>query len=483
MLHEQPRDGSSARERAAFASRAMIFTPQGLMLGAGTILVPAEGTRKLKSLKGREQQVLALLSAAYNTAVAPSVLGNIERAAKSWSEGDDFTAHIHLAHTGLRALDDFSMAAHRLRMAKGALDHGASPRAVFEVLHLDARYVDTLEKRYNPAQPRVPAGHPDGGQWTSGDWADGEKAGENAAVGEKPAGAETQGSSVFARMPLPASAPATSFFSSLDAAQAARLGLFAVRMMTLAGGAAAVFGLLFIPSPDNVHVEEDVEGLPGWRYSWNRDETTLYLKYDRPGVPQRTIALRINDQDEVLDEKGKVVGKVIGGNKITIDRVAVLPDLVKQDEPRLCPDYERDRPGSDRGKKYEENFARQYEDFVKLIINPPPNGPTPSGFAYYLPRPQGEPVSFDDCEWKTGFMIEIKAETYSHLLTTSFGGKVERDMLDQSARQIQASGGRPVVWVFAEAEAAQKARALFDVADDGRENITIVHIPWARSNP
>jgi hypothetical protein len=80
-------------------------------------------------------------------------------------------------------------------------------------------------------------------------------------------------------------------------------------------------------------------------------------------------------------------------------------------------------------------------------------------------------------------MIEIKAETYSHLLTTSFGGKVERDMLDQSARQIQASGGRPVVWVFAEAEAAQKARALFDVADDGRENITIVHIPWARSSP
>ena len=47
MLHEQPRDGSSAHGRAAFASPAMIFTPQGLMLGAGTILVPAEGTRKL----------------------------------------------------------------------------------------------------------------------------------------------------------------------------------------------------------------------------------------------------------------------------------------------------------------------------------------------------------------------------------------------------------------------------------------------------
>jgi hypothetical protein len=170
VLHEQPRDGALARERAAFASPAMIFTPQGLVLGAGTILVPAEGIRKLESLKGREQQVLALLSAAYNTAVAPSVLGNIERAAKSWSKGDDFVAHIYLAHTGLHPLDDFPRAAHRLGMAKGALDNGASPRAVFDALHLDARYVDTLEKLYNPEQPRVPAGHPDGGEWTSGDW-------------------------------------------------------------------------------------------------------------------------------------------------------------------------------------------------------------------------------------------------------------------------------------------------------------------------
>ena len=59
MLHEQPRDRSPAREPVvAFASPAMIFTPQGLMLGAGTILVPADGTRKLKSLKGRERLLL-----------------------------------------------------------------------------------------------------------------------------------------------------------------------------------------------------------------------------------------------------------------------------------------------------------------------------------------------------------------------------------------------------------------------------------------
>jgi hypothetical protein len=170
VLYRQPRDSSHAREPIAFASPMMIFTPQGLVLGAGTILAPVNGARKLKSLKGREQDVLALLSAAYGRAVAPSVLNNIERAAKSWSEGDDFTAHIHLAHSGLRALDDLPSAAHRLRMAKGVLDHGGSPRSVFEALRLDPRYIDALEKHYNPKQPRVPAGHPGGGQWTSEDW-------------------------------------------------------------------------------------------------------------------------------------------------------------------------------------------------------------------------------------------------------------------------------------------------------------------------
>jgi hypothetical protein len=205
VLYEQPRGRSPAREPVVtFASPAMIFTPQGLMLGAGTILVPAEGMRELRSLQGREQEVLALLSAAYGTAVAPSVLGNIARAAKSWSEGDDFTAHIHLAHTGLHQLADFANAAHRLRMAKGALDHGASPRAVFEALRLDPRYIDTLDKRYNPAQPCVPAGHPDGGRWTTGDWAGAENASSRQVVSDTtPANPWKPGTQYSAREPLP----------------------------------------------------------------------------------------------------------------------------------------------------------------------------------------------------------------------------------------------------------------------------------------
>ncbi len=142
--------------------------------------------------------------------------------------------------------------------------------------------------------------------------------------------------------------------------------------------------------------------------------------------------------------------------------------------------------GSDQGKEYEDNPARQYEDFVKRIINSPPEGPTPSGYAYYLPRPQGKPVSFDDCQWKTGFLFEIKGEMYTRLMTLPYpiiGKNTADGILEQSADQIEASGGRAMVWVFAEEEAARKAAKLFDDTDHGRENIVVVHIPWVRSNP
>jgi hypothetical protein len=236
-----------------------------------------------------------------------------------------------------------------------------------------------------------------------------------------------------------------------------------------------------------VHVKEDVEGIPGLRYSWNRDETTLYLKCDRPGDAKRTVALRINDKGEILDEKGNVVGKVIGDKKIAIDRVAVLPDLVKQDEPRLCPQPKQDGPGSDQGKEYEDNRPRQYEDFVKLIINPPPLGPTPSGYAYYLPRPKGDPVSFDDCELKSGRIVfEIKGENNAKMLSSRYDPIRENavdKILKQSADQIEASGGRAMVWVFAEEEAAEEARRLIDTVGEGRQYIIVVHIPWVKRNP
>lgn len=468
MLHEQLRNAWHGRERALPITSVLHLTPQGLVLGAGTVLVAAEGPRRLTKLDGQEARVLALLAAAYCRPVAPRVLGNITRAAKAWSEGDDCLAYIHLAHAGLPALQDSHEAARRLFMADGFMKAGTSPRDIIDALGFSAAFAGTLEKFYNEEEPRVPkgSGRP------SGEWTDGEGAGGGEVAGRADA---VEGRAY--ESPRPTSMPlrTASFLSKLDAAQLVELGLYASRLVIAGGGAAAAFGLLFIPSPNDVHVEDEVPDIPGLRYSWNRDETLLHLTY-RQGGAQRTFALHL-DGEVVRDDNGRKVGVVIGGNRIAIDALAVLPDLVKQDQPRLCPAPAPDVAGSDQGKEYDENWSRQYEDFLKLLVNPPPMGPTPSGFVYYLPDPteNDKPVSFDDCKWTNGIVFEFKGY-YGNLLT--FPSQAVSDFLSQSLRQINASGGRPVVWVFAYEKDAQRARELFDKVDVGRERITIVHVPW-----
>jgi hypothetical protein len=176
----------------------------------------------------------------------------------------------------------------------------------------------------------------------------------------------------------------------------------------------------------------------------------------------------------------QIVGHVIDGNRIAIDTIAVLPDVVKQDQPRLCPAPTPDVAGSDQGKQYEENRSRQYEDFVKLLINPPPEGPTPSGFVYYLPLPEGGEQSYDDCKKLNGFLFEIKGEGLAKL-TNDLPGAIGDKFVDQASRQLAASGGRPVIWIFAERDAALFTRTLFDLTP-GLERITVGYVPWTRSN-
>ena len=136
---------------------------------------------------------------------------------------------------------------------------GTSPRAVFEAFHFGAPYIDAVEKFFNPDQPRVPAGS---GR-TSGEWTDSEETGGDDAARVGTTGQEEQGSSVLGRAPL----PAAGFLGELNAAQAAELGTYALRVLGSVGIATAVFGLLFIPSPNSIRVEGEVSVIPGLRYS------------------------------------------------------------------------------------------------------------------------------------------------------------------------------------------------------------------------
>jgi hypothetical protein len=239
MLDQQLRDAWRAQERAVSISPVMRFVEDGLVLGAGTVLVARDGARRLQSLKGHEAELLALLSAAYGKSVAPAVLGNIECAAKCWGEGDVCLAYIHLAHARLPELQDPREAARRLFIVDRFIKSGTSSRAIFEALGLGAAYIDAVEKLYNPDQPRVPAGS----GITSGQWTSDAETGE-ATAADGTGGDGAQGSSLLGRMP----APAASFLEDLDAAEVAELGTYALRILGPVGAAAAAFGLLFIPS-------------------------------------------------------------------------------------------------------------------------------------------------------------------------------------------------------------------------------------------
>jgi hypothetical protein len=268
-----------------------------------------------------------------------------------------------------------------------------------------------------------------------------------------------------------------SWIGELDAAQIAALGTYASRVLGPAGAAAAAFGILFIPSPENIRVEGDVPEIPGLRYSWNRDETELHLTYDDGAGGQRIFSAFL-DGEVFRDQNGDIIGRVIDGNRVAIDALATIPDLVNQNEPKLCPAPAPDVAGSDQGRPYEGNLPRQYEDFLKLLVNPPPDGPTPSGFAYYLPNPadNGEPVSYDDCQKATGIVFDFKGLGYAKLIN-DLPGAMETYFAAQAERQLAASAGRPVVWIFAEEEAALFVRRLFN-STAGLESITIGYVPW-----
>lgn len=215
-------------------------------------MLPAVGPRRLANLQREEARLLALLSATYGKAISPSVLGNIERAAKSWRDGDDTAAVIHLAHAGLPRPDDPDEAARRLFVTDAFIKAGTSPIGILQALGLEASYVGTVAKLYNEFEPRVPPGNGIlSGRWTT----------------------------------------ILSFLGNLTASQAEQLGLWATRLLTplaVGAGAVEVFRLIFVPSPNRIRVEGDIAGLPGGHYSWNRDEAQVHISYKTADGEQRT---------------------------------------------------------------------------------------------------------------------------------------------------------------------------------------------------
>jgi hypothetical protein len=236
VLVERLRREWDAQVGTASIHAVMGFEPEGLTLGVGTILVPALAKRQLQGLAGQEARLLALLSAAHECAVIPAVLGNIRRAVKSWQEGDDCLAAIHLALARLPRPENSREAARRVFMADGLIEAGVVPREILRALDLDTEAIDAVEKRgYDHAEPRVP---PDSGD-ISGEW-----------------------TSALGRL----------------ASAAAQLGEYATRFPE----AELALGFLFIPSNHNSVVDGKVSGQPNLTYHWDKEEGSLRVTYGSP---------------------------------------------------------------------------------------------------------------------------------------------------------------------------------------------------------
>ena len=105
---------------------------------------------------------------------SPQILDILRKAIGFWTRGDKFLAQLHLTYARLPPLSEEQ--AFALCAADELLKEGMTPRALMKGLGLDPAALDGLEK-YNPDQPRVPAGN---GR-ASGRWGSGGASGREAA--------------------------------------------------------------------------------------------------------------------------------------------------------------------------------------------------------------------------------------------------------------------------------------------------------------
>jgi len=472
MLIAERRRSWVERERDRPIHPVMRFTEDRLELGSGTILARIAGNGRMGrvlQIDGQETRILALLAAAYGRPVSPQILGNIRRAGREWAKGEACLAQIHLALTGLPKLQAPEDDAYRLFMADGLMEGGTPPRDILRALDLDPTPLDVFEKQYNPAEARIPAGY----GVISGEWT-----------------AEKIASSLVA--------------AALAPEDIAALGAYTADVVANSPKGRAFLGHIFLPSPAMPGpVESEIPGRSDLRYRWNADEGSLTLS-QRVGNLWVPFKEAHEGSDGIYrDTTNRPVARQVGGNLIFDPAtVETSPEPEKgpdtpgtpfvpfplqsdtDDEPKLCPKPGRDRPGrkGDENPRYKKDL--DYEDYVKAMVNP--LNPTPRGFGAQLPNPErgGDLVYYDDCQRHTGWMFEYKGTGYAEPLGRKadfMRDRLTEEWLDQAERQIAASQGRPVIWVFAEEGARDYARKLFDRYPD-LERIKTVWEPWSEAS-
>ena len=498
MLVERLRKEWRAREGAGGIHETPCLRPEGLVLGAGTVLARAGAVRDDEA---DDDRLKALLSVAYARPVEGPSVRHVKAAAARWNEGDQARAELHLALSRLSGLTQPSEAARRLFMADGLMRAGITPMAILEALDFEAVAGDTMAK-YSPNQPRVPAGSGrTSGEWTSGDGGSQANSGvahsdlvaEHSASPSPTSGGprlSTEGVEAVGRPGLTLlnfsfpTANAGSLGPALDlgalsAATLSRLAPFiaglgesgALAGAVTAGGAVLALGVLFIPSTGPKGQWVEVGGRGDVSYYVNPDEAVLRLKYTTPDNVPHVIAVSPGPGGDYRGPDGRVIARLVKAGAKT-GLIVSTAELVgtDSDEPQVCPAATKDRGGE---------LGADYEDFAKALFNP--GNPTPRKMAYDFLNPKtGEYVKIDDCQQQSGALAEYKGPNFEeHFLKNDVPWKgMLSDMLKQSENQLAAKGNRSLTWFFEEKSVADKMRTLFETEGTERIGIDVEWLPW-----
>ena len=461
----------------------------GLVLGAGTVLAP--GACNGATMHDDDIARLAvLLKVAYGRSITSLTIGHANAAATRWRQGDAKRASVHLALARLGSMPDPLAASQRLVVADQLLRTGVSPSVFDDVLD-DVRTDESVQRRYDPDQPRFPAGS----GVVSGRWSGGDEAGAAAPSPLSTATPRAQalaeaishpGAILPRRLATRAVAAVADTVGGIDLGAMSAVALRSLvaslgEAVVAAGAPVAIgLGLAFIPTSRGsrgkwVHVG----GPNDLSYMRNLDERNIHFRFkDAQGKQQEYIAPPGPDGN-YRGPDGRVIARwVKAGQRLALVLKLAAFAAEQQDQkdkqPKRCPLPGPDHPGA-------RDKDRDFEDRMKRIVNP--EAPTPRGEGYTLRRSDGEATVFDDCQRRTGWLFEAKGTGYAvHLTKNDFVGRNMIDgMLKQSGQQVDASGGRQLVWVFAEKAAADRMRQEFRDAKYGRQFIRVQTLPHHES--
>jgi hypothetical protein len=411
----------------------------------------------------------------------PDFLHHLARASGHWPN-DKVLANLRLVFARLPRIaceDD----AWRLHLAATLLDDEFAPDRLLRELG----FAPFDFYKYDPGQPRVPAGS--GRQ--SGEWGSAGGTGKNpAASGSRARPSPTRAASrdskrgqtnVSAARDVAGigTRAAESFLDDVSAEVLEGLTEFAGKV----AAPIAFFGAIFIPSPDDgVHSEGTLPGVSSISYIVDHDTGVLDLSTIDTNDHATTVRAQLRDGIYVDVSTGAPLGRDLEG-ALYLDRDAITSALgeakdetsdgadasisPEHDEPKLCPEPTPDNPGALNSA---ESVA--YAQYVRqMIVNPQRQPPLEPEMAFGLFNPQsGKIVNFDDCQDSTGMMVEIKGRYAFMLARDNLTKSMTAEFLDQADREVSANDFRnaqtgldtPVEWHFREKAVADFAWELFN---------------------